>query len=212
MRHLVASRLPYRRNRYPEQAALLETAIRTISNNEDATTAASDRRALLLIEGRATRAYWRAFSLIARCPPGWKRMYPHAHDRWNSALNIGYTVIANIVRERIRAYGLTPEIGLLHAPREGREPLVYDVEELFRQPVIDLLALRAFDRSDPENNSKRLVRSVFERLDERTPYFGGFWTIRDAIDREIHRYAAAVKTRKVFNPWRFSWSHKKHAS
>ena len=100
---------------------------------------------LIALEGRATRIYWNAFSRIAK-QEHWKRIYPHATDSLNSALNIGYTVLANILQERIKEHGLSYEIGILHAPQRGKKALLYDFEELFRQPIVDAVVLPLFSR------------------------------------------------------------------
>lgn len=211
MSHLLRRALPYRQVLYPEHARIIRASLSHINEAAAKLRAAPDRTILMLAEGRASRAYWTGFSVIARCPAEWKRVHPRATDPWNRALNIGYTILANLIREKIRAYGLTPEIGMLHAPRNGKEPLIYDFQELLRQPAVDAALTPLFSRSANPSAvaDNQIVGAVLKRFDERAHRDGGRWKIRDLIDRDIGDFRAALLNGIVFIPTRFSWAHKK---
>ena len=67
-------------------------------------------------------------------------------DPVNSALSFGYHLLANEVMTAIAAAGLEPYAGFLHSDRSGRPSLVFDLIEEFRQPIVDRLVLRLFQK------------------------------------------------------------------
>lgn len=151
--------LPYQR-RYPARAQILEASIRMLEQSAERfiTYPPSTPSRLFLLEAHATRAYWRGVRvLLARHDPSWKRRYPHAHDPVNILLNIGYTFLARWLHAEIQRVGLLPEIGMLHATRKGKDPLAYDLMELFRQPAVDAVVIPLFTKK------KRPVKQATER-------------------------------------------------
>lgn len=101
---------------------------------------------LLLLEGQAASAYFRAWRNV---PLRWKGTGRHPiPDEWhrigsrgsslssgnrrathpvNALLNYAYAVLEGQVRRAIVVEGLDPAIGILHAIQSGRASLVYDL-------------------------------------------------------------------------------------
>ncbi len=211
MWHLLERALAYRVKKYPTIAQELRSLINTSIMMAEVTAGqAKDRGDLLRIEARATKAYWRGFVLLAHCPHGWHRAYPHAADPWNRALNIGYTMLANVVRDTVKAHDLSEEIGMLHVPRRGHEALVYDFEELFRQTVVDAAILHVYSRGAvDEIETKFVVSCVLKRLDMPTRYAKRHWPLRGVIEQETLKYKHALEAASTYLPYVHSWAHAK---
>ena len=94
------------------------------------------------VEGRASRVYFAALSLVI--PPdlyrGRRSQHP-AEDVFNAYLNYCYGILYNEVEKACILAGLDPYIGFLHAERYGKRSFVYDVIEQFRQPVVDRMVI-----------------------------------------------------------------------
>lgn len=103
-------------------------------------------------EGMAARAW---FDLLPKLlsdkvpvplrPDGRSRRPPQ--DPFNALLSFGYSMLYRQVLQGILVTGLEPAFGYFHTPRSAAQPLVLDVMELFRLPLVDTVALGAFNRS-----------------------------------------------------------------
>lgn len=91
------------------------------------------------IEGLSARYYFQnifqKYSWTARRP----RV---KHDKINTLLDIGYTILFNLINALLEMYGFDTYIGVLHTAFFHRKSLVCDIEEPFR-PIIDEAILRA---------------------------------------------------------------------
>jgi CRISPR-associated endonuclease Cas1 len=115
---------------------------------------------LRTLEGRIAMAYFRAIegwplrwskTDLRRVPPHWlsarARVSPlsssnnarHAVDPLNACLNYAYACLASQCRQALLGEGLDPMCGFLHADKPGRDSLTYDLMELERGAVDDLL-------------------------------------------------------------------------
>jgi CRISPR-associated endonuclease Cas1 len=115
---------------------------------------------LRTLEARLALAYFRAWEGwplrwakpdARRAPPHWltarSRTSPrssqgnarHAVDPLNACLNYCYACLASQCRQALLVEGLDPTCGLLHADKPGRDSLTYDLMELERGAVDDLL-------------------------------------------------------------------------
>ncbi|MGH9878117.1 MAG: CRISPR-associated endonuclease Cas1 [Nitrososphaerales archaeon] len=135
-------------------------------------------------EGRIATYYW---SVLARV---FNKLYPqfrfqkrgsksyswniNASDEVNALLNYGYAVLESEVRKAINSVGLDPTIGFLHETAPSKEPLVYDIQELFRWlidfSIIELLGQKKLRKSDfitTENYHIRLTEKAAKLLLER---------------------------------------------
>lgn len=207
MAKLLKQYLPFRQKQYPDQGKILQNQITSISKLiTDA--AAPDRQALFLLEARATRLYWQGFGLLARCPAGWKRVYPHAQDPWSAALNIGYSLLGNFLRSKMSMRLVSLEIGMLHTPQRFHEALLYDFQELFRQPFVDAAILPLFSRKRPEEiKPGKIAAAVSDSFKKLSRYDHEWMTFGFLIEKELESYIAAIKQNKIFVPYNHSWAH-----
>jgi len=106
---------------------------------------------LRTVEGQAARVYWQSWEGLPLTwvgppvPPLWHRfdgrISPlsqsgrHATHPVNAMLNFAYGVLAGHVERCIVSRGLDPAMGSLHAPKDGRPSLVYDLMEPLRPHV-----------------------------------------------------------------------------
>jgi CRISPR-associated endonuclease Cas1 len=115
---------------------------------------------LRTLEGRLALAYFRAWEGwplrwakpdARRAPPHWltarARVSPlssssnarHAVDPLNACLNYCYACLASQCRQALLTEGFDLTCGFLHADKPGRDSLTYDLMELERGAVDDLL-------------------------------------------------------------------------
>lgn len=112
---------------------------------------AAGRNELMGHEGMAAKAYFGGLTDLvdstidpAMLPDGRNRRPPT--DRFNALLSFAYGMLYRDVLSAILHVGLDPAFGLLHQPRGSAFPLVLDVMELFRTPVVDIAVLGAVNR------------------------------------------------------------------
>ena len=93
------------------------------------------------IEGSASRVYFQA--LFQEC--GWSARRPRVkHDEINCLLDIGYTMLFNLINGLLELYGFDTYVGILHRPFFHRKSLVCDLVEPFR-PIIDRTIRKAYN-------------------------------------------------------------------
>jgi CRISPR-associated endonuclease Cas1 len=98
---------------------------------------------LLLAEARYARVYWKSFALLLPIWCSWQGRIPHAPDRVNKLLDIGYHTLASIVQKKCDTLDIPTEIGLLHTAQSAHaHPLVYDIMECFRVLMVDKVLLK----------------------------------------------------------------------
>lgn len=117
-----------------------------------------ERSSLLGIEGSASRVnFTHMFSNV-----NWKGRKPRIKaDYVNASLDIGYTVLFNIIDSLINVYGFDEYQGVLHTSFYMRKSLVCDLIEPFR-PIIDHTTRKAinlgqFKPEDFRQQNKRFV-------------------------------------------------------
>lgn len=93
------------------------------------------------IEGISAKLYFQ--SLFKN--HNWTARRPRAkHDMTNCLLDIGYTILFNIVNALLEMYGFDVYVGILHTQFFERKSLVCDLEEPFR-PIIDAALVKALN-------------------------------------------------------------------
>lgn len=75
-------------------------------------------------------------------------------DRISALLNFGYSLLHTAVMRAILAVGLEPAFGFFHQPRSAAHPLVLDMMELFRVPLVDMAVVASLNRGqwDPQSD------------------------------------------------------------
>ena len=102
-------------------------------------------------EGFAARAWFDALPVFLSDtvpadfrPQGRSRRPPK--DPFNALLSFGYALLYRQVLQSLIVVGLEPALGYFHTPRSAAQPLVLDLMELFRLPLVDAPVLGAFNR------------------------------------------------------------------
>ncbi|MEM2331163.1 MAG: CRISPR-associated endonuclease Cas1 [Candidatus Jordarchaeales archaeon] len=109
----------------------------------------------MALEGEASRRYFEALAKIIPEEYGFAgRTRRPPKDPVNAALSYGYVVLASKCRQALWMVGLNPCIGFLHALHGKRASLALDLEEEFRQPIVDAAVVPLF-------MSKSLGRNLF---------------------------------------------------
>jgi CRISPR-associated protein Cas1 len=143
---------------------LIEKTIAEQEVNYKSTHADKGRNNLLMLyEGMIATFYWDCLAKV------FNKLYPNfpfnsrknksyswnmnASDEINALLNYGYAILESEVRNDINAVGLDPAVGFLHELDESKEPLVYDMQELFRW-LVDLSVIQLLEE-------KKLKKSGF---------------------------------------------------
>lgn len=146
------------------------------------------------------------FTTRSRRPP---------RDPANALLSYGYALLAAEAASAVAAVGLDPELGMLHAPDEGRPSLALDLMEEFRVPAVDRLVLalanrrelapgRDFDQIDGGIRLQPAARRRFLEAWEsrmRAPATGAPTGLRDAIRQQARSLARSLREGAVYRPF-----------
>lgn len=111
------------------------------------TAGAQTANELLGIEGICSNIYFRTYGKMLRCDfefTGRNRRPPK--DPVNVIISLGYTFLTKEICSALEAESFEPYLGFLHGIRYGRKSLALDIIEEFRQPVIDRMALKLFNK------------------------------------------------------------------
>ena len=93
------------------------------------------------IEGISAKLYFK--TLFAEY--NWQARLPRVkNDITNTLMDIGYTILFNIVNALLEMYGFDVYVGILHTQFFHRKSLVCDLEEPFR-PIVDAAILKALN-------------------------------------------------------------------
>ncbi|WP_370445999.1 type V CRISPR-associated endonuclease Cas1 [Porphyromonas macacae] len=137
--------------------ALTLTAVRCCDNALKVLPYCNNLKALLGIEGFVAKnyfaAYFQDFSWYCRCP----RL---KSDYINVVLDIGYTVLFNLVEVYLRLFGFDLYVGVYHQLWFKRKSLVCDLVEPFR-PIIDHRVRVALNRKEIKKTDFEKRRSEY---------------------------------------------------
>jgi CRISPR-associated protein Cas1 len=145
-----------------EHAEMTNDAIEAIRRVEDMLADCTTMDEVRGMEGAAAREYFPAygalfpedlrFQLRSRQPP---------LDLSNSALSFLYTVLLGECVTALRAAGLEPAIGVLHADQDNRPSLALDLLEELRPLIVDQVVLA--------ESRRRVLRPEHARVEEGRP-------------------------------------------
>ena len=173
-------------------------------------------------EGAGAAAYFRVFGDQLRNDAfrfeGRSRRPPL--DPVNALLSLAYTLLHGRVEGAVRAVGLDPWLGMLHATQAGRPSLACDLVEEFRVPIVDALVVaainhRSFTTEDFEEvgpgepvllrrETVRWLVTLFERrLERRLAYEprGVRLSWAQVIEAQVRRYARHVLGEEEYAPY-----------
>ena len=193
------------RRNYPgvsEPLASLQTLLKRLD-------ACNEVERLRGLEGLGARHYYAGVRapLTAYGFTGRNRRPPR--DPVNAALSYGYALLLARVLVAVKAAGLHPEVGFLHAESRRNPALALDLMEEFRIPVVDLTVFRAFLRGKLEplshfedqrggiylndQGKKQLVPLLEARFGEVVRHPLGFErTYEDLIATQVQRLSATL--------------------
>ncbi|OPY53860.1 MAG: CRISPR-associated endonuclease Cas1 2 [Methanosaeta sp. PtaU1.Bin060] len=167
-------------------------------------TIEAKRQDMLGLEGRASRAYFEAISMVM--PEKYRfagRSRNPAKDEFNALLNYGYGILYSLVEKACIISGLDPYVGFLHTDSYNKMSLVFDIIEMFRiyidEPVIYLFSRRMvkdefFEPLEQgvglsKDGKAALIEAVNKALEETIAYRGRNVKTRNTIQMECHRIA-----------------------
>ncbi|MFZ5631602.1 MAG: CRISPR-associated endonuclease Cas1 [Bacillota bacterium] len=110
--------------------------------------------------------------------------------------------------------GLDPFGGFLHVDRSGKESLVYDFVEEFRQQVVDRVvvalvnkgfSVRMEDGSLAVETRRQFADKVNERLESRERHQGRRHKLRTVIQAQARRVAAFLRGEAGYRPFVGGW-------
>ena len=148
------------------------------------------RQEIMGIEGICAKLYFK--SLFQN--HNWKARRPRTKiDITNTLMDIGYTILFNIIHALLEMYGFDVYVGVLHTQFFHRKSLVCDLEEPFR-PIVDEAILKALNLKQvsekdfwknqnqyilPWKNSKKYVglilKAIIEQKNEMFLYLQTFY-------------------------------------
>lgn len=176
---------------------------------------------LLMYEGRIATVYFANLAVIfnkiapkfpfsVRADKENNRNY-NAADEINALLNYGYAILESEARKAVNASGLDYSIGFLHEIFQGKTPLAYDIQELFRWMVdyslIQLLESYSLKKSDfittenyhirlRENIAKLLIEKIRANFNRKAPYKGKNYTYQNILYDNVQQLANFVSDRR----------------
>ena len=130
---------------------------------------------LMGYEGMSAKLFWSCYKELIINQDFTRRDYRPAPDYINSALNLGYSFLANEISLCLAAEKFDLEIGFLHSILYGRNSLTLDIMEEFRTAFIDSWLLKLF-------NLKMLVKEHFKDREEN------FYLTKDGFKKFIELY------------------------
>ena len=175
--------------------------------------------AIMGIEGAASNVYFKSYAQMFKSEirfPGRNRRPPR--DPINIILSLGYTLLTREVESSLEAESFETYLGFLHGIRYGRKSLALDLVEEFRQPVIDRLVLRLFNKGtigsydfETEGNNlpvlteegfRKFCRS-YERWMTGQDKASGDKSFRQRIRQQTAELKHAIKDERDYIP--FAW-------
>ena len=177
---------------------------------------------LMGYEGQGTKAYFEAIKIIV--PNGLKfggRDRRPPSDPINSSLSYGYAILYGRVLLGIAAAGLEPFAGFLHSDRSGKPALALDLIEEFRQPIVDRLVFKCFNKriltmADFEisgghclftdKGKKQFINEYFKHFNAGYKINNKEYTFQQLIIKQARNLARyLLKKSPTYEPFQLQW-------
>lgn len=197
---------------WKEEVAQIEKLMLKISTAENTNQ-------LMGLEGMASNLYFRAFGRMFKCEfsfNGRNRRPPR--DPINVMISLGYTFLTQEVSNALEGEAFEMYLGFLHGIRYGRKSLALDLVEEFRQPVVDRMIVRMFNKRMiqkydftfdedvvilNEDGFRKFCRE-FERWMTDKNCSGGEKSYRQMIQEQAEKLKRAIQEKGVYQPYRLS--------
>lgn len=126
-----------------------------------------DLKSILGIEGSASRIYFKnVFDTV-----NWSARRPRVkHDSVNCLLDIGYTLLFNLIEAMLEIYGFDTYVGVLHREFYMRKSLVCDMIEPFR-PIIDGKIRKMYHLSQVDEKDFHIRKGAYNLSWQRSPKY-----------------------------------------
>ena len=184
--------------------------IKNMQNIASQIKKAKNQQTLMGYEGSISNNYWRAFAILID-NPNFQRHTQNAPDSINQALNYGYAFIYHRAQSALLKAKLNIYISFLHQLQPNKPTLVFDLVEIFRQPVVDreiisILNLGAQISSNKDKLTNQSVKIITQNIQERlatpTKYKSQKHKLADIINNQALELAHAIKsTKNKFKPF-----------
>ncbi len=159
------------------------------------------------LEGLGAKAYFAVLPRLlsdrtdAQLIPNGRSKHP-PEDRFNALLSFGYGMLFALVHRTLLGVGLESALGFFHQPRSAAPPLVLDLVEIFRVPLVDMPTVGSVNRNrwNPaddftaagkqvwlsDSGRKKAIGLFEERLNEmyRHPFTGQSMTYARIVELE----------------------------
>ena len=173
------------------------------------------REFLFSKEAEITKRYYKSISMLINKKIGFNgRTRRPPKDPVNALLSYGYAILTSQIHKAILIAGLEPFAGFLHTDRAGKISLVYDLIEIFRQPVVDRLVFNMVEKKIlkkedfeveekskgvkiKEQAKKKFLKNLFERMESKNINYFGKKTNYKAIFVDQARKAGQFFVNKV---------------
>ena len=167
-----------------QKTKVIEDAIENIDKYNSRFLAEKfDLQNLLGHEGIASRIYFNA--VFGDC--GWTARRPRVkHDMTNCLLDIGYTLLFNIVEALLSIYGFDLYQGVYHRQFYQRKSLVCDLVEPMR-PIIDIRIRKAYNLGQIKEEDFETVSGQFRLYGKKSkPYIG--WLMEELLSHKKNMF------------------------
>ena len=175
---------------------------------------------ILGVEGMCSNIYFGAFGHMFKCRilfQGRNRRPPR--DPINVILSLAYTFLTKEICAVMDAESFEMYLGFLHGIRYGRKSLALDIMEEFRQPVVDRMVLRMFNKGiitefDFDDNGEQILLNkdgfrsfcnYYEKWMHDKSFNDDRNSFNDAIRMQIAQLKRVVQKHDDYVP--FAWKH-----
>lgn len=176
---------------------------------------------ILGVEGMCSNIYFCVFGQMFKCRiqfEGRNRRPPR--DPINVMLSLAYTFLTKEICAAMDAESFEMYLGFLHGIRYGRKSLALDIVEEFRQPIVDRLVIRMFNKGmitefdfDDEGDQILLNKdgfskfcSYYEKWMHDKSYNNGQNSFNDVIRIQIAQLKKCIQKHEDYVP--FAWKQK----
>lgn len=176
---------------------------------------------ILGVEGMCSNIYFGTFGHMFKCRirfEGRNRRPPR--DPINVILSLAYTFLTKEICAAMDAESFEMYLGFLHGIRYGRKSLALDIIEEFRQPVVDRMVIRMFNKGmitefdfDDEGDQILLNKdgfsnfcSYYEKWMHDKIFNNGQSSFNDVIRQQIAQLKKSIQRHEDYVP--FAWKQK----
>jgi len=162
---------------------------------------AKDTENIMGYEGQISQLYWSGFRIITKLSY-FTRTHQHSNDPYNQALNYAYAIIYNRVQSALLKEGLNIYYSFLHSTNYNKPSLVFDMVEIFRQPIVDREIISIITKNQKltqtkgrlsENTKKIIIQHIQKRLVSFTKTRYGRTTYLNLISFEANSLKLAFE-------------------